>query len=75
MPPENWHGTLRFLGHVHPDAVIEVVAALALALRCDSDERDHLFHLAGLTPPPRQDPHERQSGCSQRNRGRTRAHR
>lgn len=30
-----------------------VVAALARALRCGLDERDHLFHLAGLTPPPR----------------------
>ncbi len=30
-----------------------VVAALARALRCDLDERDHLFHLAGLTAPPR----------------------
>ncbi|MEV0390486.1 helix-turn-helix transcriptional regulator [Nonomuraea sp. NPDC050643] len=30
-----------------------IVAALARALRCDLDERDHLFHLAGLTPPAR----------------------
>lgn len=30
-----------------------IVAALARALRCDLDERDHLFHLAGLSPPPR----------------------
>jgi transcriptional regulator with XRE-family HTH domain len=30
-----------------------VVASLARALRCDLDERDHLFHLAGLTPPVR----------------------
>ncbi|MCF6467795.1 helix-turn-helix domain-containing protein [Nonomuraea sp. MG754425] len=30
-----------------------IVAALARALRCDLDERDHLFHLAGLTPPKR----------------------
>lgn len=29
-----------------------VVAALARALRCDRDERDHLFHLAGLSAPP-----------------------
>ena len=35
----------------HPSEPI--VAALALALRCDSDERDHLFHSAGLTSPPR----------------------
>lgn len=35
----------------HPSE--SIVAALALALRCDLDERDHLFHLAGLTPPPR----------------------
>lgn len=30
-----------------------IVAALARALRCDLDERDHLFHLAGLSAPPR----------------------
>ncbi|MFD9697883.1 helix-turn-helix transcriptional regulator [Lentzea sp. NPDC059081] len=30
-----------------------IVAALAVALRCDLDERDHLYHLAGFTPPPR----------------------
>ncbi|WP_406691468.1 helix-turn-helix transcriptional regulator [Saccharopolyspora sp. ID03-671] len=30
-----------------------VVAGLARALRSTLDERDHLFHLAGLTPPPR----------------------
>lgn len=30
-----------------------VVAAIARALQCDLDERDHLFHLVGLTPPPR----------------------
>ncbi|GIL30798.1 helix-turn-helix transcriptional regulator [Actinocatenispora comari] len=30
-----------------------VVAALARALRCDIDERDHLFHLAGLSAPAR----------------------
>jgi transcriptional regulator with XRE-family HTH domain len=30
-----------------------VVAAVARALQCDLDQRDHLFHLAGLTPPPR----------------------
>src|SRR3954447_21853959 len=35
----------------HPSA--SVVAAVARALRCEVDERDHLFHLAGLTPPPR----------------------
>lgn len=35
----------------HPSEPI--VAALAIALRCDSDERDHLYHLAGLPPPPR----------------------
>ncbi|SDS05825.1 helix-turn-helix transcriptional regulator [Microlunatus soli] len=29
-----------------------VVAAIARALRCDLDQRDHLFHLAGLVPPP-----------------------
>lgn len=30
-----------------------VVAALAQALRCDPDERDHLLHLAGYSAPPR----------------------
>lgn len=30
-----------------------VVAALAGALQCDLDQRDHLFHLAGLSSPPR----------------------
>ncbi len=35
----------------HPSEPI--VAALARALRCNLDERDHLFHLAGLTPPSR----------------------
>lgn len=30
-----------------------IVAALARALRCDLDGRDHLYHLAGLTPPVR----------------------
>ncbi|PSL55947.1 helix-turn-helix protein [Saccharothrix carnea] len=35
----------------HPSEPI--VAALARALRCDLDERDHLFHLAGLAPPAR----------------------
>jgi transcriptional regulator with XRE-family HTH domain len=35
----------------HPSA--SIVSALARALRCDLDERDHMFHLAGLTPPVR----------------------
>ena len=35
----------------HPSA--SVVAAVARALRCEADERDHLFHLADITPPPR----------------------
>lgn len=30
-----------------------IVSALAIALRCNLDERDHMFHLAGLTPPDR----------------------
>jgi hypothetical protein len=30
-----------------------IVAGLARALRCDLDERDHLYHLAGLAPPLR----------------------
>lgn len=35
----------------HPSE--SIVSALALTLRCDLDERDHMFHLAGLTPPSR----------------------
>ncbi|WP_103964767.1 helix-turn-helix transcriptional regulator [Nonomuraea solani] len=35
----------------HPSEPI--VTALARALRCDLDARDHLFHLAGLAPPAR----------------------
>jgi transcriptional regulator with XRE-family HTH domain len=35
----------------HPSA--SVVAAVARALRCEVDERDHLFHLAGVAPPAR----------------------
>jgi len=35
----------------HPSEPI--VAALARVLRCDLDQRDHLFYLAGFTPPPR----------------------
>jgi transcriptional regulator with XRE-family HTH domain len=35
----------------HPSGA--VVDAVARALRCGIDERDHLFHLVGLTPPPR----------------------
>ncbi len=35
----------------HPSEPI--VASLARALRLDLDERDHLYHLAGLTPPGR----------------------
>ena len=30
-----------------------IVAALTRALRCDLDERDHLYHLAGFAPPAR----------------------
>ena len=30
-----------------------VLSAIARALHCDLDQRDHLFHLAGMTPPPR----------------------
>ncbi|RCG21456.1 XRE family transcriptional regulator [Streptomyces diacarni] len=36
-----------------PRPSTSIVAALALALRCDLDERDHMFHLAGLSPPSR----------------------
>jgi transcriptional regulator with XRE-family HTH domain len=35
----------------HPSE--SMVAAVARALRFDLDERDHLFHLSGLTPPER----------------------
>jgi transcriptional regulator with XRE-family HTH domain len=35
----------------HPSA--SVVGGLARALRFSDDERDHLFRLAGLSPPPR----------------------
>lgn len=35
----------------HPSEPI--VASLAIALRCTLDERDHLYHLAGLAPPTR----------------------
>lgn len=30
-----------------------VLSAIARALQCDLDERDHLFYLAGMTPPAR----------------------
>jgi transcriptional regulator with XRE-family HTH domain len=30
-----------------------IIAGLARALRCDLDERDHLYHLAGFAPPLR----------------------
>ncbi|SMD24883.1 helix-turn-helix transcriptional regulator [Kibdelosporangium aridum] len=30
-----------------------IVASLARVLRCDLDERDHIYHLAGLEPPAR----------------------
>lgn len=30
-----------------------IIAGLARALRCDLDERDHLYHLAGFSPPLR----------------------
>lgn len=34
-----------------------VLSAIARALQCDLDERDHLFYLAGMTPPARQAGH------------------
>ncbi len=40
-----------------PHPSVSVVAALARALRCEVDEHDHLFHLAGLSPPPRRTGH------------------
>jgi transcriptional regulator with XRE-family HTH domain len=36
-----------------PHPSVQLLSALARALRCDADQRDHLFHLAGLTPPAR----------------------
>ncbi|GAA3647730.1 helix-turn-helix transcriptional regulator [Microbacterium marinilacus] len=37
-----------------------VVAAVARALQCDEDQRDHLFHLVGIEPPRRRgEPHVR----------------
>jgi transcriptional regulator with XRE-family HTH domain len=36
-----------------PQPSTQVLAALARALRLTDDERDHLFYLAGRTPPPR----------------------
>jgi transcriptional regulator with XRE-family HTH domain len=35
----------------HPSA--QLLTALGRALRCDVDQSDHLFHLAGLVPPRR----------------------
>jgi transcriptional regulator with XRE-family HTH domain len=35
-----------------PQPSAQVLAALARALRLTDDERDHLFYLAGRTPPP-----------------------
>ncbi len=35
----------------HPSE--QILTALSRSLRFDLDERDHLFHLCGLTPPPR----------------------
>ena len=34
-----------------------VLSAIARALQCDLDERDHLFYLAGMTPPARRAGH------------------
>ena len=36
-----------------PNPSEPIIAGLARALRCDVDERDHLYHLAGLAPPLR----------------------
>ncbi|PZG23175.1 helix-turn-helix transcriptional regulator [Nonomuraea aridisoli] len=47
----DYYARLEQCRGAHPSEPI--VAALARALRCDLDERDHLFHLAGLTPPAR----------------------
>jgi transcriptional regulator with XRE-family HTH domain len=42
-----------------------VVAALARALRCTPDEKDHLFRLAGVPIPPRQVGHHIDPGLFQ----------
>jgi len=42
-----------------------VVAALARALRCTPDEKDHLFRLAGVPIPPRQVGHHLDPGLRQ----------
>ncbi|MEI7056280.1 helix-turn-helix transcriptional regulator [Nocardioides sp. CCNWLW239] len=34
-----------------------VLSAIARALQCDLDQRDHLFYLAGMPPPPRRAGH------------------
>jgi transcriptional regulator with XRE-family HTH domain len=47
----DYYSRLEQCRGAHPSE--PVVAALARALRCDLDGRDHLFHLTGLTPPPR----------------------
>ena len=35
-----------------PQPSEQVLTALCRALRLDTDERDHVFHLAGTAPPP-----------------------
>lgn len=40
-----------------PQPSTQVLAALARALRLTDDERDHLYHLAGRTPPASHRPH------------------
>jgi len=47
----DYHGRLEQCRGANPSE--SIVAALARALRCDLDQRDHLFHLAGLVPPVR----------------------
>ena len=47
----DYYSRLEQARGAHPSE--SIVAALARALRCDLDERDHLYHLAGLAPPAR----------------------
>ncbi|TDC01672.1 XRE family transcriptional regulator [Nonomuraea longispora] len=47
----DYYARLEQCRGANPSAAI--VACLARALRCDLDERDHLYRLAGLAPPAR----------------------
>jgi transcriptional regulator with XRE-family HTH domain len=47
----DYYSRLEQARGAHPSE--SIVAALARALRCDLDQRDHLYHLAGFAPPAR----------------------